>query len=120
MRTALQIVFHQMQPSAALEAKVRQRVDALERLGADILRCRVGIEPQHRRHHNGNLFRVRVNLNVPGKEIVVSHAPEADHAHEDAYVAIRDAFDAVRRQLADYLRVRRGEVKQHFAATAAE
>ena len=120
MRTALQIVFHQMQPSAALEAKVRRRVDALERLGADIMRCRVGIEPQHRRHHNGNLFRVRVTLNVPGKEIVVSHAPAQDHAHEDAYVAIRDAFDAVRRQLADHLRLRRGEVKHHLAAVAAE
>jgi hypothetical protein len=44
---------------------------------------------------------VRIDLTVPGAELVVSRDPELDHGHEDVYVAIRDAFDAARRQLAD-------------------
>jgi hypothetical protein len=74
--------------------------------------CRVVIEAPKRRRH-GDLFRVRVDLKVPGKEIVVKRDPAEHHAHEDIYVAIRDCFDAVRRQLEDHLRRRRGDVKAH-------
>jgi cold shock CspA family protein len=52
-------------------------------------------------------------LNVPGREIAVGRDPAAHHAHEDVYVAIRDAFDATRRLLEDYARERRGDVKLH-------
>jgi hypothetical protein len=47
---------------------------------------------------------VRVTVAVPGPDIVVScdHAP--DDAHEDAYVAVRDAFRAARRQLVAHVR----------------
>ncbi|MDX1488117.1 MAG: cold shock domain-containing protein, partial [Acidiferrobacterales bacterium] len=40
-------------------------------------------------------------------------------AHEDVYVALRDAFAAARRQLGDYARRRRGDTKVHPVATAA-
>lgn len=109
--SALQIVFHQLQPSAVVEAKVRQRFKALERLRAGITSCRVTIEQQNRHRHKGNLFSVRIVLNVPGKEIVVSQSPDADPAHEDPYVALRDAFDCVRRQLEEHLR--RNDTKRH-------
>ena len=65
------------------------------------------------RRQQGNLFRVRVALKVPGSEIVVGRDPEAHHAHEDVYVAIRDAFDATRRLLEDHVRQGRGDVKLH-------
>jgi ribosome-associated translation inhibitor RaiA len=39
---------------------------------------------------------------VPGKELVVSRDPGDVHAHKDVYVAIRDAFDAAERQLAEH------------------
>jgi ribosome-associated translation inhibitor RaiA len=42
---------------------------------------------------------VRIDLKVPGKEIVVNR----DH-DEDIYVALRDAFDVARRQLEDHAR----------------
>lgn len=112
MAIPLQIVFHHMKSSEALEAKVRRRVEALERLGVHILSCRITIEQEKRRHQNGNLFRARIDLRVPGKDIVASHAP-SDAACEDAYVALRDAFDSAERQLKEYLSVRRGEIKHH-------
>ena len=48
-----------------------------------------------------------------GKEIVVTHSGPQDHAHEDAHVAIRDAFLAATRQLEDHMRKRRGQTKAH-------
>jgi cold shock CspA family protein len=67
----------------------------------------------HPRHVQGNLYRVGVDLKVPGREIAVGRDPAAHHAHEDVHVAIRDAFDTTRRLLEDYVREARGDVKLH-------
>jgi cold shock CspA family protein len=56
---------------------------------------------------------VRIEIGVPGKDLIVSRHPKDKHAHEDIYVAIRDAFDAARRQLEDHVRKRAGKVKLH-------
>lgn len=113
MKLPLQIVFRNMGPSEAIEAKVRERAEKLENYCEHIMSCRVVVELLHRHHHQGNLYHVRVDLKVPDSELVASREPDLDHAHEDVYAAIRDAFDSVRRQLEDYTRRRRGEVKLH-------
>ena len=113
MQLPLQVTFRHMEPSEALEAKIRKRADELDQLFDGIMSCRVVVEINHQHHHQGNLFHVRIDLKLPGKELVVSREPDKHHAHEDPYVAVRDAFDAMRRQLEDYLRVRRNEVKTH-------
>jgi ribosomal subunit interface protein len=112
MQVPLQITFRHMDSSDALAALIRERVEELERFCDRIISCHVVVERQHPRRE-GNLFRVRVDLGVPGREIVVGRDPAAHHAHEDPYVAVRDAFDAVRRLVEDYVRERRGEVKLH-------
>ena len=113
MQKPLEITFRHMEPSPALEAEVRERVEKLEKFCDDIIGCRVMFEEPHQHHHQGNLYHFRIDLTVPGKEIVVKRSPDDEHAHEDAFVALRDAFDAMRRQLEDYVRKRRGEVKTH-------
>lgn len=113
MKQPLQIVFRNMSPSDAIEADIREKAGRLEHFCSDIVHCRVAVEARHRHHHQGNLYHVRVDVTVPGGEIVASREPSQDHAHEDVYVAIRDAFDAVRRRLEDYVRRRRGQVKHH-------
>jgi ribosomal subunit interface protein len=115
MQVPLQVVFRNMQPSAALETKIRERADELEQFYPSIISCRVSVEEQHKHHHQGNLFHVRVDLRVPGAELVASREPGEHHAHEDVYVAVRDAFDALRRQLEDHSRRRRGDTKTHEA-----
>ncbi len=115
MKLPLQIVFRNMEPSAAIEAAVRERADKLDLFYEHIMSCRVVIELHHRHHHQGNIYHVRVDVKVPEAEIVASREPAEHHAHEDVYVAIRDAFNAVRRRLEDYIRRRRGEVKEHEA-----
>ena len=113
MQLPLQITFRDMEPSPAVEAKIREKAEKLDRFREDIMSCRVVVEKHHRHHHKGNVYHVRIDITVPGSEIVVSKESHLDHAHEDAHVAIRDAFDAARRQLEDFSRKQRGHVKSH-------
>ena len=113
MKLPLQIAFRNMSPSGALEQDIREQAGKLDSFFDRIMACRVMVEAQHRHHHQGNIYHVRIDLTVPGDELVVSRDPGKDHAHEDVYVAVRDAFDAARRQLEDFARRHRSEVKAH-------
>ncbi len=109
----LTITWREVEPSAAIEAAIREHVTKLEAFHAHIVGCRVVVEPPQGHHHKGNLYRIHIDIRVPGREIVVTRDPTAHQAHQDFYVAMRDAFDAARRQLQDYARQRRGDVKHH-------
>jgi ribosomal subunit interface protein len=108
-----EITFRGFPRSEALEANIMQKLEKLDRFFEHIMSCRVILEADHKHHHKGNLYRVRITLTVPGQELVVSRTPEKHQAHEDPYVAIRDAFDAAKRQLEDYARQLRGDIKTH-------
>jgi len=118
MKLPLEVTFRNLAHSDAVEASVRQHAERLDRFHPNIMGCRVAIEASHRHHHKGNTYKVRVDVTVPGSEIVASRAPGEHQAHEDLYVAVRDAFDAVRRQIEDHARRRRGEVKHHEPAAS--
>lgn len=111
MQVPLQITFRNMDPSPALEDRIRSRADELEQFFDRIISCRVMVEAQHRHHQQGKIFHVRIDLAIPGAEMVVNRDPAEHHAHEDAHVAVRDAFDAARRQLQDAVRRMRGDLK---------
>ena len=115
MKIPLEIVFRDFERSDAVEARVREKVEKLERFYSDIMSCRVSIEAHHKHHHKGNLYNIRIDLRVPGAELVANREPHEHHAYEDIYVSIRDAFDAMQRQLEDLARRRRGQVKTHGA-----
>jgi cold shock CspA family protein/ribosome-associated translation inhibitor RaiA len=113
MQLPLQITFRHMAPSPALEARIRQRAEELDQFFDRITSCRVVVEPANRRHQQGNLFEVHIDLTVPGREIAIGRDSGTNHAHEDAHVAVRDAFDSAKRLLEDHARRRRGEAKLH-------
>lgn len=113
MQIPVQVTFKGMEPSATVDAKVRQELDKLERYSDRITSCRVTIEEPQRRRHQGNLFQVRIDLTLPGSELLVKRHPAEHHAHEDVYVAVRDAFDAARRRLQDHIQRQRLEIKAH-------
>jgi ribosomal subunit interface protein len=108
MSAEVRISFRGMEPSPAVEAKVQRRMAELAQLTDRITRCRVVLEAAHRRHHQGNIYQVSVDLDLPGGKILVNRAPAQVHAHEDMYVAVRDAFDSVRRRLQEHLRRQAG------------
>lgn len=99
MLLPLQIVFRDVARSAALEAVIREKTDKLGQFFDRIMSCRVTVGLIQKHKHQGKLFNIRVDLTVPGSEIVVNR----DTA-EDVYVAIRDAFDAAKRRLEEYAR----------------
>lgn len=113
MQTPPRITFHGTDPSPALEARVMEEVEKLQRFHDRITGCHVTITAPHRRHRQGVIWGVRIDITVPGEEVVVSREREANHAHEDPFVAIRDAFQAARRRLEDRTRRERGDVKNH-------
>ena len=116
MQQPIQISFRNVDPSEAVEANVRSKIDWLETFYDRIQSCRVVIEVPHRHHHQGRIYQVRVDLTVPGGEFVVNRESGLTGAHEDVYVAIRDAFDATRRRLEEFVRRQRGEMKAHEAS----
>ncbi len=112
MAIPLQIKFRNMDRSEALEREIAERVEKLERFVDRAVECRVVVETRHRRQQ-GNLFHVRVDLSLPGNDIIVDREADLDRSHEDVYVAVRDAFDAVRRRCEDQVRRRDQRVKAH-------
>lgn len=113
MQVPLQISFRDVPQSDAVEARIREMAAKLERYHKRIMSCSIVVEAIHRRGRKGRLYDIHIDLRVPGGELVVSRAPGSDHAHEDIYVAIRDAFRAAVRQLEDYARRQSGQTKSH-------
>jgi cold shock CspA family protein/ribosome-associated translation inhibitor RaiA len=123
------ITFRGVERTPALEAEVTARLGNLETYYQGIMRCRVLVELVQRHHEAGNRYHVRIDLTVPGEEIVVAHEAslramgqdldaekitrlaEPDPERKHARVAIREAFDIARRRLQDYARRQRGTVK---------
>jgi cold shock CspA family protein len=112
MQIPVEITYKGLGRTESLDQRIHDWVSKLERIFDRITRCEVLVETPHHHRRQGNAFHVRVRLTVPGAEIIVSHDPGPQGAHEDVYVALRDAFLAARRQLEAHVRARlRREVK---------
>lgn len=118
MQTPVQVSFKGAQESDAVQAAAWRHAEELEHFFGRITSCRVVIESRHHHHRKGNLYTVRIDMTVPGSEIVINREHPLDHAHEDVYVAMRDAFRAARRRLEDHVRVMQGQVKAHAGPAA--
>lgn len=115
MQTPLQITCRNIEHSEALEAHIRNKMEKLEEFFKHITSCHVVVEVPHKHQHQGRRFNVRIDIGVPGNEIVVTH-----ELADDVFVALRDAFNAAKRQLEDYARKLRGDVKTHKQKLADE
>jgi ribosome-associated translation inhibitor RaiA len=111
MQIALQITFRDMEPSPALEERIEAAAAKLEAHAPRLTSCRVVVQAPHKHHQHGRLFHVTIDLTLPGKEIVVGRTPTERHEHEDAHVAVRDAFRAARRAVEDHERRRREQAR---------
>jgi ribosome-associated translation inhibitor RaiA len=110
MQPLSEVRFLDMDPSPALERKIRERAHRLSRFSGQIQNWQVWIESPRAHHRKGPVTSLRVRLTVPGEEIVT------ECVDEDVFVCVRDAFRAARRKLQDYERRRRGDVKAHPSA----
>lgn len=116
MQTSPQVSFDGIPVDEAVRAAALEHAADLERFSDRITGCHVVVAQPHRHHRSGRLYSVRVEIVVPGGEIVVNRDQHLDHAHEDVFVALRDAFAAARRRLEDHVRRMRGDEKRHAGA----
>jgi ribosome-associated translation inhibitor RaiA len=131
MNERLQITFLHNNPSTALEFRIRREASRLDRYYDRIEGCRVVVDIPHDRHRQDSGFHIRIEISVPGPEIVVTHTGvsrstasgrqngersrqgESQPGGDESFVSIREAFAIARRRLEDYARVERGDVKHH-------
>jgi cold shock CspA family protein/ribosome-associated translation inhibitor RaiA len=114
MESPLQIVFRDVSPyEELLDKEIRRWADNLGKHYSRIVSCRVAVEKSYNRHRQGNLYKATVQVKVPNKMIVVSREHPLHHSHEDIYVAVHHAFQEVARQLEEYARVKKWDVKDH-------
>ena len=100
MTTALDIHFHGLEKSQAVEAKVKEKVAKLQRHFERMTACRVVLEAPQRNAAKAKLFRVKIEVSVPsGSPIIITHDREGASAHDDLPLAIRDAFEAAMRKV---------------------
>ena len=120
----VEVTFRNMQTSDWLEQDILERAAKLETYCPDIVTCRVMIDKPHHHKSAGRRFSVHIDIAVPGEEIAVSHSPNVrkqsdDGPRKDVLAVVREAFSSARRQLQDYVRRRRNDVKSHTAKLAA-
>lgn len=128
MTTALDIHFHGLEKSQAVEAKVKEKVAKLQRHFERMTACRVVLEAPQRNAAKAKLFRVKIEVSVPsGSPIIITHDREGASAHDDLPLAIRDAFEAAMRKVdevgdkrAKRPRTERGRRKPSVNGEAAE
>ncbi len=110
MQVPIQITFHQMEHSPAIETRIREKVAKLEHFYAGLISCRVVVERAFHQHHDRGPVSVRFELAIPGNKTIVGGGPGTrNDAAEDFEGALKAAFEAAKRQLHDHVETMRGD-----------
>ena len=115
MANDFQIFFHNIDQSTSVSYAVNKRISKLQRFCSRILTGRVVLDSPHNNHYKGKVYSVGLEIHTPSKEIRVNQEQHDNHAHENLYVAIRDAFNAAERQLKAVDKKHRIERSQNFS-----
>lgn len=115
MQTSAEITWHNMDPIPHVTKRINHRIERLEQFFDRITKCHVVVEAPHQRHRKGNQYEVRLDVTIPGRELSIDRRPGDDHAHTDVLVAVRDAFDAMERQLRHWKDEHSGRPEVHAA-----
>lgn len=137
MRWPLQITCRKFKLTPEMEGWIREEAEKLDTFYNHVIACHVTLEIPHRHHRKGDCYHVRVEVKVPGGEVVVNREPsltsdirqlgestsskqlELESAHKNLSLAIKSAFRTAERRLQDYARRQRGDIKVHAPATEA-
>ena len=94
MQVPLEITFRDAPHSEAIKEHINEKVTKLEKFSSDLISCHVVLNHENKNQQTGTLYSVHIAMTLPGKELVSTHTSE-----ENMYVAIRDAFNKIQRQL---------------------
>lgn len=109
MNLPFELVQKDMTLPLGMAEEVHRRAARLDHFFDRIMRCRVTVEGSGLHHRQGR-YRVKIDLTVPGAEIVIQK-----QAAENLELALKSAFEAAGRRLEDHVRKTRGFVKHHEA-----
>jgi cold shock CspA family protein/ribosome-associated translation inhibitor RaiA len=109
----LEITFRGIEKTESIESLIRKKAAKLEQVCSDLISCRIAIERPQQHQRAGNPFRIRIDMGVPGRELVVTRESSKGDLHDPLSKVLGDAFDAARRKLREYAKRRQGEVKTH-------
>ena len=119
MQVPVQISFHGLDKSDAVETRIREKVSKLEQFFDRIIGCRVVVEKHHSSRTNlvtkDQPFHISIVVEVPGEELVVKRDPKDPDAlkdHQDINIALRDAFATMQRRLKEYVAKRWHDARQ--------
>ena len=107
-----QISFRNVERTDALDRMILAGIDKLGDVHDRITSVRMAVEDQRGSGIQDHLYRVRINITIPGAELVVEETPEGE-PHPPLDQVLNQAFDAARRRLKDTLERQRGNVKEH-------
>ena len=102
MATQVEVHFHGIEKSEAVEQRVREKVAKLKKHFTRMTSCRVAVEVPQRKADRPKVYQVKIEIGVPRRApVVVTHERTGSHASEDLPLAIREAFDAALRKADD-------------------
>lgn len=114
MKLPLEISARDVRLNDETEDLIREKAAKLDKLYDQIIGCRVKVDMPHRSQRSGMMYNVRIDITVPGGELVVRREPD-----EDLHAAIVNSFDTAQRRIKEYSEKQRGEVKTHFEKPVA-
>jgi ribosome-associated translation inhibitor RaiA len=114
MKTHVELAFKGMKASAAVRQDVEKHLANLEKLYGRIISCHVTLQAPGKHHESGDAHKVNIHLALPdGRQVDISHTPQADKRHADLNFAVNDAFKRAGRRLQDEVRRMDGRIKHH-------
>ncbi|HEU0059338.1 MAG TPA: HPF/RaiA family ribosome-associated protein [Hyphomicrobiaceae bacterium] len=109
MNAPVEVHFHGIQRSEAIEQRVRDKVAKLEKHFERMTSCRVVLEATQRTALKPKVYCIKIEIGVPRQRpIVVCHERVGSHASEELTMALRDAFETVLRKI-DGIASKRGQ-----------
>ncbi len=100
MAQALQVTFHGITRSEAVEAAIARELEGLKKFDHRLGSCHATVTQEG--HQTMGSFTVRVTLVASGKDLVVSRT------HNDVMQAINEVFETLRRHVKDEAEKLRG------------
>ena len=102
MKAQATITYRDVARTESLDSEIRERIGWLEERCPRLVGCHVMVERPHRSRHRHRLAHVRIDVTVPGAEIVIDRDPPERQEHEHVAAAVRDAFQIALRKVCDH------------------
>ncbi len=93
MTPSLDVVFRDIDSSAALTQTITEKYEKLSRFSDLLGRSRVVLNTPHQHNGKKRIFRASIEMNLKGSPVVITHD------HESIHIAVRDAFTAAERKI---------------------